>query len=266
MKPKRMSLPSLRLARFAVVLPLLAGCVVPERHLVEARAATVAEQQGHRQTLAMLAKVSDDLARAQALLQQRERELEAREQQLATSNHAGDVATHEANEAGLLVEQLRGELGRVGDHLRAFADEKERLSQALLAAEARTERLTEAERKMTERGGVLRDLSVALASALSTGALELEVADGRILLLVPKDELGEQIGPVAKTAFNAVAGIVRARPAVTLEIQGEQESDGAQVARVSAELASRGIAGEKIRMSPSAPVGAEGMIVVALSV
>ncbi|MEZ4226593.1 MAG: hypothetical protein R3B13_36940 [Polyangiaceae bacterium] len=259
------------LVRSTLLLPLLAGCVVPQTRYEEARSAISVEQEAHRSTLEQLSKVSNDLAKAEQALRTREQRLEEREQKIAEVSLAESVAVQEKESATDLVEQLRGELSRVADHLRAFADDKQRLGDALKAMTERAERLAAAEQSVATRAGLVRDLSLALHQPLTLGSLELGTHEGRVELLIPRDELGEKPGAAANQSFVALNRLASLRKELRFELvdatalsedaagspegstpeSGSAKSDAAAPAvelsaRVQRELVSRGVAAERI--------------------
>lgn len=88
-----------------------------------------------------------------------------------------------------MVEQLRGELARVGDHLRTYSDQKQALSAALSAAEARSKRLEEAEKRHVELSATVRDVALALHEPLAAGELALAAHEGKTELNIPRAKL-----------------------------------------------------------------------------
>src|SRR5262249_19778172 len=85
----------------------------------------------------------------------------------------------ERDDAVALVEQLRGELARIGDNLRGLADQKKELEVALDRADERAKKLESADERVIEGALLMRDLSLALAEAVSAKKAYLTVLDGK---------------------------------------------------------------------------------------
>ncbi len=283
----------LPLMRTALLLPLIAGCVVPQTRYEEARSVVAVEQEAHRRTLAELAVISNKLAKAENAIREREKRLEQRDQKIAEAELAQSISQQERQSASDLVDQLRGELSRVGDHLRAFADEKKRLADALSATKARADRLAEAEKTVASRADLVRDLSILLHKSIALGSIELSAREGRVELLIPKDELGEKPGPVAGQAFAAISRVAKLRKSLKFELSdaaavaappnpAPTEANGAPdvsqakapsppngapppmplSARVQAELVSQGIAAERLKIGkPVEATSVDGVVV-----
>ena len=98
--------------------------------------------QAERDALAeTLRQVKAGLASAQAMAKERDSAVAAGQQRIAQTELDVSVVSKQREEAAQLVDQLRSELARSSDHLRAFSDQKKKLEQALAAAEARLRRL-----------------------------------------------------------------------------------------------------------------------------
>jgi hypothetical protein len=277
------------LLRAALLLPLVAGCVVPQTRYEEARSAISVEQEAHRRTLEELASISNKLAAAEQAVAERERRLEERDQKISEAHFSASVAEQDKSTATDLVEQLRGELARVGDHLKAFSDEKQRLADALGVAQQRNERLAEAERTVAARAALVRDLSILLHQPISLGSIELGSRDGRVELLIPKDELGEKPGAAATQAFAALVRVAQLKTSLRFELADATalaapepaptsddstakapttEGPGAATpspplaSRVQAELVSRGIAADRLKIGAAVPATSVDGVVV----
>lgn len=276
-------LPLLRLALFS---PLVAGCVVPQTRYEEARSAISVEQEAHRRTLEELSTISNKLAAAEQAVAERERRLEERDKNISEARFSASVAEQDKSTATELVEQLRGELARVAQHLKAYSDEKQRLSDALAAAQSRAERLAEAEKTVAARAELVRDLSILLHQPIALGSIELGSRDGRVELLIPKDELGEKPGAAANQALAALVRLAQLKKSLRFELadatafvappaasppddtQGSAPADASVsgaadaapatsepplASRVQAQLVSRGIAADRIKVGSAVP-------------
>ncbi|MCA9597135.1 MAG: hypothetical protein KC776_27665 [Myxococcales bacterium] len=267
------------LFRLLLLTPATAGCVVPAARYEEARSAVSVEQEANRRMLAQLRDIDTKLEQANAGLREREQQLEKKDQRIAELSLQSSVAEQEKTDASDLVEQLRGELGRVGDHLKAFAEDKKRLSEALSAAEQREKRLSEAEQLSSETGALIRDMSLLLHDAVGTGDVELEVDNGRVVLRIPRDGLtGEKLSATADKSLTALGRIASLHPKARFEIndalgQSEPASPKLPATRVKSELSARGVPAERVGVrTPSgdgidpAEAGEAGMVEIYVSV
>ncbi len=263
--------------RSLVVLAATSGCVVPAARYEEARSVIQVEQEAHRRTMDAVRDLGDRLARAEEALRQREAMLEQRAQKVSEVELQSNVALQQRDEASDLVDQLRGELGRVGDHLRAFSDDKKRLADALASAEARLSRVSEREREISENGDIVRDLSLILHERIANGDIELSMLDGRAVMRIPEAELsGETPGPIAAQAVAAIARAMKLHPSAAIEISSgkaaaESESVSATVSatpasRAQAALVAQGVAAERLSViSAGADASGEpGFVEIAL--
>lgn len=133
------------LHRFLVVRSLsaavvLAGCV-PVAKYEEAQSATEVAQEAERRTAARLAEVEaalEALQEAHAAAQGRLAEYDAEASQAALDRAHLEQQRDEHAE---LVNQLRSELERVGEHLRVYSQDRTALSERLEAAQTEIERL-----------------------------------------------------------------------------------------------------------------------------
>ncbi len=118
------------------------GCV-PAVQYEEAQSAAEVEREGHRRAAQRLYAAEQELAKLKAEHEQLKARLAEKDQTLAAVELDVQRAAKQRDEHAELVTQLRGELARVGDHLRAFSVEKDGLNQRLDAAQSELERLTE---------------------------------------------------------------------------------------------------------------------------
>ena len=114
----------------AVLAALLGGCVSSQTYqksqvALGAERAALGRARIEQQALATrIVQLEDELAAARSRLSEQEQRIER-------SELASSVARQERDRIASLVDQLREELGRAGDHLRAFSAEKRELRQAL---------------------------------------------------------------------------------------------------------------------------------------
>ena len=212
----------LRLLAVLAPVALLPGCVVPEARYEEAQSSLRVEQAAHHRTEERLAHTEEQLRAAEQEIRLREEKLEAHQQLLAQSQLDMSNVSKERQDAMMLVDQLRGELARVGDHLRTFSDQKTDLARDLADAEARLQRLEQVERGAVFRAEIVRDLSIAFHESLGVGEYELAVVEGRVVLRVPSASLLEgstaELHSEADQVLSPVARIVERRPKSQLSI------------------------------------------------
>ncbi len=249
---------SQRLHAVLTLLPafVLSGCVVPQARYEEAQSSLLVEQTAHRQTAQRLQQAEEQIRAAEQEIRAREQKLEAHQQLLAQSQLDMSNVSKEHQDAVLLVEQLRGELARVGDHLRSFSDQKSELARELTEAEARLERLARIERGAVFRAEVVRDLSLAFHQALGVGEYELAVSEGRVVLRVPSASLLEESGTTlhseADRVLAPVARIIEERPHSQLSIletdggEAQRSARTPRVARISERLIELGAAEARV--------------------
>ncbi len=248
-----------RLGIFGIVTLGLwsSGCVVSQARYEEARSAIRVEQEAHRRTQARLTEVSRELDTSQQDLGARDQRIEALERDLSQAKLDTEVANSEKLYAVELVEQLREELGRTGDHLREFASEKGKLATALEAAQNRVKALGACEQEAADNAAVIRDLALLLHDSVATGDVELALVEGRAMLRVPSSELaGEAPGPVGQKLLAALGriGVLHGEAKIRIGEVGAKAGDGEQAARLKhvADLfGAQGIRADRVELRPS---------------
>ena len=119
---------------YAPLVLALTACV-PATRYEEAQSAAQVEAEGRRRAALELQSSQQRVAELEASLQARESEIDARQSALDEQQLASSIAEKERDENASLVEQLRGELSRTGEHLKSYADEKARLEKELSSAQ-----------------------------------------------------------------------------------------------------------------------------------
>jgi outer membrane protein OmpA-like peptidoglycan-associated protein len=222
----------LGLSRVTCVLFVAAGAggCVAAKHYDEARSVAETEMAGHARTrarlsnaLARLEALEKDLAAKEAALSKTKEELDAEASLTAASKLEATVATTEKKAARELVEQLRAELARTGDHLRTYAGEKRSVEQSLALAEERLRAAASAGNGLVELVAVARDLAVGLADPLAAGNASLGAKDGAIVLGIAADELfvPEQtaLDPQALGLVTSIASVATTHPSYRVELR-----------------------------------------------
>jgi hypothetical protein len=182
-------------------------------------------------------------------LAEREQRLAQNENQLAQSELEATQADQERQSTDQVVEQLRNDLARVGDHLRIFGEQKASLEEALAAAKTRAERVAAAERNAAKAAIALRDLARELKQPLGAGEVELDVENGRPLVRMDRSRLlteGDQaIAPAAQETLGGLTRVAKANAGsrLILSERGEStpEQSVARLRRVREALVAQGI-------------------------
>ncbi len=233
------------------------ACVVPATRYDEARSALKVEQEANRRGAAKLYQVEQQVAALQADLDKRQQKLDQQDRQIAAAQLDKNVANKQRDNASQLVDQLRGELARVGDNLRSFAEQKQKLSDALDDAEARAKRLREVEQQASERALVVRDLSLLLHDPISTGAVELTMVDGRPVLRMDSDKVlaPASILPGGQKLLSAVARVMALHKGSGATIRERnpaagvsEEQETLRLRRLSDGLGAQGLGPERVTL------------------
>lgn len=204
------------------VSPFFTACVVPQNRYDEVEAKLQSEEGLRRKSDAELARVSAELARVSQALDGKERSLAAKEDDLAQAQLTAEQIGREKSDAVELVEQLRGELGRVGEHLKQYSERKDELETALSNAEARAKELEAAERDIAAKVLVMRDVTLALAEPASAGKVIITSVDGKPTVRFDAHDVfsgkGAELKPDIVAALERVAAAVAPRSTVRVEL------------------------------------------------
>lgn len=199
---------------------LLLSCV-PITRYEEAESAAEVEAEGRRRAAQELETVRQRVAELEAALQAQTAELEARQRSLDEQQLATSISDKQRQENASMVEQLRTELSRTGDHLRTYSEEK-----------ARLERELESAQRVGEDAGVAPD-AVEPPLPAATGAAPPAPAAA----LEPPQ-------PVASSSGAAPAATAAQRPQPSFDV-------GALARGVSAALAAVGL-DQKVKVTTGA--------------
>jgi hypothetical protein len=231
----------LRLHPLALALVLLGVCsgCVPVTRFEETQSAAHVEMEGRRRVEYELSqlKAENDALRAQ--MQQRDTTLEEREHALAQAQLDSSTQGKQRQDAEGVVEQLRGELARVGGYLQTFHDDKVKL-EASRQAEA-------------ERGRALsrlaRDAALTLAEPIATGEYSLDAEAGQLVLRMPRDKLLAEDGslkPEAKPTLQAVARVLSLHKQAKLRVEDSSAAaDAIAASRIVGALGEQGVAADR---------------------
>jgi hypothetical protein len=246
---RRVRLHPLALAFALLGLGVCSGCV-PVTRFEETQSAAQVEMEGRRRAEYRIEQLKAEQAELLARLLEQRQKLEARDQALAQAELDSSNQGRKRQDAEGMVEQLRGELARVGGHLQSYHDDKQKL-EASRSVEA-------------ERGRALarlaRDAALALGAPIATGEYALEAEAERITLAVPRDKLLAEDGsikPEAQGVIKAVAQLLSLHKQTKLRIEDSNAAgDVIAVNRLVNALLEQGVAADRFGpVAPEAPAG-----------
>lgn len=229
-----------------LLLGLVTGCV-PAAQLEETQSAAEVEREGRRRSEAQLQRVEAENQQLRAQMREEKAAIEQREQQLSEAELDTAAQGKRREDAEGMVEQLRGELARVGNHLQTFHDEKQKAEQRAAAEAAHGQAMAR----------LSRDIALALSDPLATGEYTLETEQGALTLRVPSDELlsetGEQKADAARV-LEIVAKLMKLHQEAQLRVEDSAApGDAVRVARLVAALGERGVGSERlVALDPAA--------------
>ena len=239
----------------AAVAGLFSACV-PATQYEEAKSASEVELAARQRAELELSATRTKLDAALAELSQREQKLAETEQSVSESKLESSVVAKERDEATGLVDQLRGELARVGDNLRSYAEQKADLEKSLQAAQARKLELERNEAQTVALARLTRDLTSALGDRVTSGDMAVDVRDGHVLLSAAPDLWFNDDGSLRAGmdgALSAVSRVLSLHSASTLELSvPATDADKRGPALLSA-LSSRGVAASRMKVGSAAP-------------
>jgi hypothetical protein len=246
------------LATVATVAGLMAACV-PASQYEEAKSASEVELAGRQRAEAELAQTRAKLEALNAELSERDQRLAVTEQTVSESKFEHSVAVKERDEATGLVDQLRGELARVGDDLRSYAEQKAELEKSLSAAEARKKELEAGDARAVSLARLTRDLTSALGERVLSGDVAIDVVSGKVVLSAANELWFADDAKLISGADPLLAAVARVLAVHTGSALEVTPSGAGQLARDRAQallaaLREKGTAQERMRAS-AAPDG-----------
>lgn len=245
----------LHVASVAALAGLLGACV-PEARYEEAKSASEVEAAGRQRAQAELAATRAKLDAAQAELDQRSQKLAETEQSVSESKLESSVAVKERDEATGIVEQLRGELARVGDNLRSYAQQKAELEKSLQAAQARKLELERSEAHTVAIARLTRDLTSALGERVLSGDVTIDVRDGRVVLSAAPELLFNDDGSLRQNnegMVSAVSRVLTVHPASTLELSLPTANAEQRGPTLLGALSAKGIVASRMHVAVRVP-------------
>lgn len=240
----------------------LSGCLVPNARVEEAQSALRVEQRAHRQTAEKVYDLTKRLDRAEHDLADKQKKVQKEGAAVAQASFDYDVALKQRDEAEAMVEQLRGELARVGNHLKAFAGERERLAQELAQKESEAHQLAQVERASQAQVLLMRDLTLEFHAEITKGNVRLISERGVAVLQFPAGEMYAEDGtlsPGGSQRLTRLAKRTKGSNGVSFKLEiAERGSDAAsdstllRLSQVAELLAGVGVDSESITVSVDA--------------
>jgi hypothetical protein len=251
---------ALRAVSFLMVATSATGCV-PAKNYEEARSVAESEAQAHERTRQRLEASMERIRTLEDQLNAREQSLAADESVTAESKLATAVATKEKEAAVELVDELRSELARTGDHLMIFAREKHDLAQTLLVAEQRMADIELASKHLNELVATTRDLSLALRDELEGGRVELIARDGQVIVGIQPEVLfdsgADNLAPTSAPLVAALGKVSAQHPSLRVLLrESEAAPASARLLHLGEALRERGVTGSRLVL-PSQPAPGE---------
>ncbi len=194
-----------------LLLGVLSGCV-PVTRFEETQSAAQVEMEGRRRSEYQASQLKAENAQLRSQLQQQSQSLDDREQALSQAQLDSSTQGKQREDAEGMVEQLRGELARVGGHLQSFHDDRQKLETALVAEASRGRVLSR----------LSRDVALALAEPVATGEYALDTEPGAVVLRVPRDKVlaGDgSLKPEAEPLLKAVSRLMQLHKEAKLRVE-----------------------------------------------
>lgn len=194
-----------------LLLSALPGCV-PVTRFEETQSAAQVELEGRRRAEYQVAQLKSEIAELRAQMQAQGRSLDERDQALSQAELDSTTQGKRRQDAEGMVEQLRGELARVGGHLQAYHADKQKLESAVDATAERGRELSR----------IARDLTALLAAPIGTGEYTLDAERDRIVLRAPRDKMlaaDGGVSPESVPLLKAVARVMKLHARSKLRIE-----------------------------------------------
>lgn len=222
----------------ALLLGALSGCV-PVTRFEETQSAAQVEMEGRRRSEQQAQQLAAENAQLRAQMQEKSQALEERDERLSQAELDSTTRGKQREDAEGMVDQLRGELQRVGGHLQAFHDEKQKLQADLSSEHERSQ----AQARLT------RDLSLSFATPLTTGEYTLDAEPRGVALRVPRSSVLATDGavkPEAAMLLDAVAKVLSLHQTSKLRLEDSSApGDAIAVQGVVKALTERAVGAER---------------------
>jgi hypothetical protein len=223
-----------------LLLGVFSGCV-PATRFEEAQSAAQVELSGRQRAEYQISQLQTENQQLRTQTQQAARTLDEREQALSQAELDSSTQGKQREEAEGLVEQLRGELARVGGHLQTFHDDKQKLEASLDAEAMRGRALAR----------LSRDLSLALSEPLATGEYALDAEQAAVVLRVPREKVLADDGsvkPEAEALLKAVSRILQLHKDSKLRLEDSSaQADAIALSRLVTALGEHAVAPDRFQ-------------------
>jgi hypothetical protein len=247
------------IASIAVLAGLVNACV-PATQYEEAKSASEVELAGRQRAEAELTATREQLAAAKAQLDERAQKLAESEQSVSETKLENSVAVKERDDAAGMVDQLRGELARVGDNLRLYAKDKAELEKSLEAAETSKQELEKNDAQTVAVARLTRDLTSALGDRVTSGDVNIDVRDGRVVLSAPTElwfDDGTALRPGIDLVLAAVGRVLAVHPESMAELSMPGPDSEKRGTALLAALAARGVAPARMKLAAAVAPAAD---------
>ncbi|HEX7670736.1 MAG TPA: OmpA family protein [Polyangiaceae bacterium] len=212
----------------------LSACVPHDRYDAAVKDAHGAHEAANRcsadlaTTRAEVARLTDALKQAQALI-------DARDKSLADAQVTAQNQQTKLDDATAQNEQFRTELERLGKNADALLTEKGTLASALAEAKARLEELRKAQAASDARAALFRQLALKFQKMIDAGTLKITLRDGRMVIELANDVLFDSgqtnIKPDGQKAIAQVAAILKTIPGRRFQVAGDTDNVPIETAR-----------------------------------
>ena len=222
------------------LLGVFSGCV-PATRFEEAQSAAAVELGGRQRAEYQLSLLKAENQQLRAQSQQAALALDEREQALSQAELDSSTQGKQRQEAEGMVEQLRGELARVGGHLQTFHDDKQKLETSLDAEAARGRALAR----------LSRDLTLVLSAPITTGEYALDAEQAAVVLRVPREKLlaaDGSVKPEAEPLLKAVSRVLQLHKASKLRLEDTSaQADPIAVSRLVTALGEHAVGSDRFQ-------------------
>jgi hypothetical protein len=229
-----------------LMLSMFAGCV-PATRFEETQSAAQVEMEGRRRSEYQVTRLTAENAELRAQMQKQSQVIDEREQALSQAQLDSSTLGKQSEDAAGMVEQLRGELARVGGHLQSFHDDQQKLQSALAAAAARGRALSR----------LSRDAALSMAEPIATGEYTLDAEQSSVVLRVPREKLLTDDGNVkldAEPLLKNVVRLMQLHKQAKLRVEDSaHEGDAIAVSRLVAALTERAVTAERFEPLAAKP-------------
>jgi hypothetical protein len=226
-----------------LLLGALSGCV-PVARFEETQSAAQVEMEARRRSEEQAQQLEAENAQLRAQMEQKSQAVAERDERLAQAELDSSTQGKQQKDAEGMVEQLRGELQRVGGHLQAFQDEKQKL-QAELGTELS---------RSKESARLTRDLSLSFAEPLAAFVYSLDAEQHGVVLRVPRSDVLGTDGAVkteAAALLDSVAKVLSLHKTTKLRVEDSSSpGDAVAVEGVVKALTERAVSPERFEALP----------------